>query len=78
LRAMVLHRLGGPVTFKEVDEPRVGPCDAKVRVRATGVGLTIIIMKSTPGLVTSYPRILGAKILSRSVHNRMFLSWGNK
>jgi hypothetical protein len=26
---------GGPVTFKEVDDPRVGPCDAMVRVRTT-------------------------------------------
>ncbi len=62
MRAMLLHELGGPVTFKEVPEPRVGPCDAKVRVRATGVGLTVLIMKSTPGLVTRYPRILGHEI----------------
>jgi propanol-preferring alcohol dehydrogenase len=59
---MLLHELGGPVTFKEVPEPRVGPCDAKVRVRATGVGLTVLIMKSTPGLVTHYPRILGHEV----------------
>jgi propanol-preferring alcohol dehydrogenase len=59
---MLLHELGGPVTFKEVPEPAVGPCDAKVRVRATGVGLTVLIMKSTPGLVTRYPRILGHEI----------------
>ena len=62
MRAMLLHELGGPVTLKEVAEPRVGPCDAKVRVRATGVGLTVLIMKSTPGLVTHYPRILGHEV----------------
>lgn len=62
MRAMLLHELGGPVTFKEVEEPRVGPCDAKIRVRATGVGLTVIIMKATPGLVTRYPRILGHEV----------------
>ena len=64
---MLLHQLGGPVTFKEVDNPRVRPCDAMVRVRAAGVGLTIIIMKGTPGLVTSYPRILGHEIAGEVV-----------
>jgi len=67
MKAMLLHELGGPVTFKEVDEPRVGPCDAKVRVRAAGVGLTILIMKSTPGLVTDYPRILGHEVAGEVV-----------
>ena len=64
---MLLHQLGGPVTFKQVEEPRVGPSDAKIRVRAAGVGLTIIIMKSTPGLVTRYPRILGHEIAGEVV-----------
>jgi len=67
VRAMLLHQLGGPVTFKQVEEPRVGPSDAKIRVRAAGVGLTIIIMKSTPGLVTRYPRILGHEIAGEVV-----------
>ena len=67
MRAMLLHELGGPVTFKEVEEPRVGPCDAKIRVRATGVGLTVIIMKATPGLVTRYPRILGHEVAGEVV-----------
>ena len=67
MRAMLLHELGGPVTFSEVDEPRVGPSDAKIRVRAAGVGLTIIIMKSTPGLVTQYPRILGHEVAGEVV-----------
>ncbi|HUL31776.1 MAG TPA: alcohol dehydrogenase catalytic domain-containing protein [Thermodesulfobacteriota bacterium] len=64
---MLLHQLGGPVTFKQVEEPRVGPSDAKIRVKAAGVGLTIIIMKSTPGLVTRYPRILGHEIAGEVV-----------
>jgi D-arabinose 1-dehydrogenase-like Zn-dependent alcohol dehydrogenase len=64
---MLLHQLGGPVTFKEVDVPRIGPCDALVRVKAAGVGLTIVIMKSTPGLVTSYPRILGHEVAGEVV-----------
>jgi len=64
---MLLHQLGGPVTFQEVKTPSPGPCDALVRVRAAGVGLTIIIMKSTPGLVTHYPRILGHEIAGEVV-----------
>ena len=67
MRAMLLHELGGPVTLAEVEEPRVGPADAKIRVRAAGVGLTILIMKSTPGLVTSYPRILGHEVTGEVV-----------
>jgi len=62
MRAMLLHEPGGSVICGEVKEPIVGPNDAKVRVRAAGVGLTIIIMKGTPGLVTSFPRILGHEI----------------
>jgi propanol-preferring alcohol dehydrogenase len=64
---MLLHQLGGPVTFQEVRKPSPGPCDALVRVRAAGVGLTIIIMKSTPGLVTTYPRILGHEVAGEVV-----------
>ncbi len=67
MRAMVLHELGGPVTLEEVETPRVGPLDALVRVRATGVGLTVIIMKNTPGLVTRYPRILGHEVAGEVV-----------
>jgi propanol-preferring alcohol dehydrogenase len=64
---MLLREPGGPVTLAEVEEPRVGPADAKVRVRAAGVGLTIVIMKSTPGLVTSFPRILGHEVAGEVV-----------
>jgi propanol-preferring alcohol dehydrogenase len=64
---MLLNELGGPVTLAEVDKPAVGPTDALVRVRAAGVGLTILIMKSTPGLVTEYPRILGHEVAGEIV-----------
>ena len=67
MRAMLLHEQGGPVTLAEVKEPGVGPCDAKIQVRAAGVGLTIVIMKGTPGLVTSYPRILGHEVAGEVV-----------
>jgi propanol-preferring alcohol dehydrogenase len=64
---MVLHKLGGPVTLETVDKPTIGPSEALVRVRATGVGLTVLIMKNTPGLVTRYPRILGHEIAGEVV-----------
>lgn len=62
MRAMVLHKLGGPVRLETVDRPTIGPSEALVQVRAVGVGLTVVIMKNTPGLVTSYPRILGHEV----------------
>jgi len=67
MRAMVLHEFGGQVTPEEVEWPRIGPSDALIRVRATGVGLTVIIMKNTPGLVTDYPRILGHEVAGEIV-----------
>ena len=66
MRAMLLHELGGR-SRREIAEPAVGPNDAKVRIRAAGVGLTIIIMKSTPGLVTGYPRVPGHEIAGEVV-----------
>ena len=67
MRAMVLHELGGPVTLEEVAKPAIGPSEALVRVRAAGVGLTVVIMKNTPGLVTRYPRILGHEVAGEVV-----------
>ena len=67
MRAMVLHELGGPVVLEDVDKPRIGPSDALIRVKATGVGLTVVIMKGTPGRVTSYPRILGHEVAGEVV-----------
>ena len=67
MRAMVLHELGGPVTLEEVAKPAIGPSEALVRVRAAGVGLTIVIMKNTPGLVTRYPRIPGHEVAGEVV-----------
>jgi propanol-preferring alcohol dehydrogenase len=64
---MVLRELGGPVTLEAVDKPTFGPSEALVRVRATGVGLTVVIMKNTPGLVTRYPRILGHEVAGEVV-----------
>lgn len=62
MKAMLLHELGGRLKLAEVPEPKPGPTDALVRVRAAGVGLTVAIMRSEPGRVTSFPRILGHEV----------------
>jgi propanol-preferring alcohol dehydrogenase len=67
MKAMVLHALGGPLRLEEVPVPTIGPNDALVRVRATGVGLTVVIMTSNPGLVTRFPRIPGHEVAGEVV-----------
>jgi D-arabinose 1-dehydrogenase-like Zn-dependent alcohol dehydrogenase len=68
MRAMVLHGFGETLRHHaDWPEPEPGPNDVKVRVRAVGAGLTIVIMTSTPGLVTSYPRIPGHEIAGEVV-----------
>ncbi len=67
MKAMRLHELGGSFQLEEVPLPRPGPNDALVRLKATGVGLTLVIMRDTPGLVDAYPRILGHEIAGEVV-----------
>lgn len=62
MKAMVLRELGGPVRLEEVPVPKINPNEALLRVRATGVGLTVVIMIANPGLVTAYPRIPGHEV----------------
>ncbi|MFQ5968090.1 MAG: alcohol dehydrogenase catalytic domain-containing protein [Acidimicrobiia bacterium] len=64
---MVLRELGGPVRLEEVPVPKIGPNDVLIRVRATGVGLTVVIMTANPGLVTAYPRIPGHEVAGEVV-----------
>ncbi len=67
MQAMRLHELGGSFQMEEVPIPRPGSNDALVRLKATGVGLTLVIMRRTPGLVDAYPRILGHEIAGEVV-----------
>ncbi|HSE93373.1 MAG TPA: zinc-binding dehydrogenase [Methylomirabilota bacterium] len=64
---MVLHGLGQPLRLEDVPMPRIGPNDALLRVRATGVGLTVVIMTAVPGRVTSFPRIPGHEVAGEVV-----------
>jgi propanol-preferring alcohol dehydrogenase len=59
---MVLHELGGKLRLEDVPVPKIGPNDVLLRVRATGVGLTVVIMLGVPGRVTSFPRIPGHEV----------------
>jgi len=67
VKAMVLPSLGARLELREVPTPKIGPTDALVRVRAAGVGLTIVIMIEVPGRVTSFPRIPGHELAGEVV-----------
>lgn len=62
MKAMVLHAFGEPMRLEEVAKPAVGPNDVLVRVRACGIGLTVVKLIATPGRVTAYPRIPGHEL----------------
>jgi propanol-preferring alcohol dehydrogenase len=59
---MVLRAFGQPLELAEMPRPQVGPADVLVRVRACGIGLTVVNLLATPGRVTAYPRIPGHEI----------------
>jgi propanol-preferring alcohol dehydrogenase len=59
---MVLPRLGAPLELRDVPMPKIGPNDVLLRVGATGVGLTVVIMIANPGRVTAFPRIPGHEV----------------
>ena len=67
MKAMVLRELGAPLRLETVPVPKIGPSDALLRVRATGVGLTVVIMTAVPGRVTSFPRIPGHEVAGEVV-----------
>jgi len=62
MKAMILPQFGAPLRLATVPVPKIGPNDVLLRVRATGVGLTVVIMTAVPGRVTSFPRIPGHEV----------------
>jgi D-arabinose 1-dehydrogenase-like Zn-dependent alcohol dehydrogenase len=62
MKAMVLEKFGAPLKLTDRPMPKSGPNNALIKVRACGIGLTVVSMIATPGRVTSYPRIPGHEI----------------
>ncbi len=63
MKAVVVRELGGPEVLRveEVDLPRPGPGEARVRVKAVSLNhLDIWVRAGTPGLPASLPRIPGS------------------
>ena len=67
MRAMVLPAFGEPLQAATLPIPSIGPGDVLLRVRAAGVGLTVVIMTANPGRVTSFPRIPGHEVAGEVV-----------
>src|SRR5687768_9282849 len=67
MKAMVLPELRAPMRLETVPVPKIGPTDVLLRVRATGAGLTVVLMTAVPGRVTSFPRIPGHEIAGEIV-----------
>jgi alcohol dehydrogenase, propanol-preferring len=67
MKAMVLSEFGAPLRLATVPVPKIGPNDVLLRVRAAGVGLTVVIMTANPGLVTAFPRIPGHEVAGEVV-----------
>ena len=67
MKAMVLPKFGAPLELRDVPVPTIGPNDVLLRVRATGVGLTVVIMTANPGRVTAFPRIPGHEVAGEIV-----------
>jgi propanol-preferring alcohol dehydrogenase len=67
MRAMAIPAFGKPMVPVRVPVPRIGANDVLLRVRATGVGLTVVIMTANPGRVTAFPRIPGHEVAGEVV-----------
>src|SRR5687768_17633906 len=67
MKAMLLRGFGRPLELADVPQPKPGPNEVLLRVRACGVGLTVVNLIATPGRVTAYPRIPGHEIAGEIV-----------
>jgi D-arabinose 1-dehydrogenase-like Zn-dependent alcohol dehydrogenase len=68
VKALVLHEYGARLQFHpDWPEPQPAAGEVLLKVGAVGVGLTILIMTGTPGLVTRYPRVPGHEIAGEIV-----------
>jgi propanol-preferring alcohol dehydrogenase len=61
MRAAVLHETGGPLVVEDVAVPSVGPAEVLVRVRACGLGLTLVWNRDGRR-DARLPRIIGHEI----------------
>lgn len=66
MKALVLHTAGEPMELRELPDPSAGPDDVVVRVRACGVGLTLVwtAQGRWPGgsAEGNLPRVIGHEI----------------
>lgn len=62
MKAMVLHELGGPLVLEDVLRPEPGPGEVLVRVRACGLGLTLVWNRNGRRESSRLPRIIGHEI----------------
>ena len=67
MRAMAIPAFGKAMQLVTMPVPKIGPNDVLLRVRATGVGLTVVIMTANPGRVTAFPRIPGHEVAGEVV-----------
>src|SRR4030095_15342065 len=67
MKAMVLSEFGAPLRLAPGPGPTIGPTHVSLRVRAAGVGLTVVIMTANPGRVTAFPRIPGHEVAGEVV-----------
>ncbi len=64
MKALVLKELDGPLILEELSTPKPGPGEALVRVRACGLGLTLVWNRKgrDGGSDEKLPRVIGHEI----------------
>jgi propanol-preferring alcohol dehydrogenase len=62
MKAAVLHEVGGPLVVEDVPHPVPGPDQVLIRVRACGLGLTLVWNRNGRRSAGRLPRIIGHEI----------------